>query len=151
MDRREFIGWVSVSALGNFLLVVLTACSSGKDKPQVNQENPKINKTVRKDGFIVLSKVQALSEQGIILDKQNAAKPILIVRNPDNMNLSAINPTCTHQGCLVEWKTATKIFACPCHGSKFSSDGKVLTGPAEKPLESFEAKEEDGLVLVKAI
>ena len=151
MDRREFIGWVSVSALANSLPVVLASCSFSKDKPQVKQSSPKIDKTTRKDGFLVLGTVQDLNDKGIILDKQNAAKPVLIVRNPDNMNLSAVNPTCTHQGCTVEWKTDTKIFACPCHGSKFSSDGKVLTSPAKKPLESFEVKEEDGLVLVKAI
>ncbi|MBR8836502.1 MAG: ubiquinol-cytochrome c reductase iron-sulfur subunit [Stigonema ocellatum SAG 48.90 = DSM 106950] len=151
MDRREFIGWISVSALANSLPVVLASCSVRKDKPQNKQENPKIDKNSRKNGFLVLGTVQDLNDKGILRDNQNAAKPVLIVRNPDNINLSAVNPTCTHQGCTVEWKTDTKIFACPCHGSKFSSDGKVLGGPAKKPLESFQAKEEDGLVLVKAI
>lgn len=151
MNRREFIGWFSVSTLANFLPVVITACSSDKDNSQLKQESPKIDRTARKDGFLVLGTVQALRNIGIILDKQNAAKPVLIVRNPDNMNLFAVNPTCTHQGCTVEWKTNIKMFTCPCHGSKFDSNGKVLTSPAKKSLESFEVKEDDGLVLVKVV
>lgn len=151
MDRREFIGWLSVGALANSLPVVLAACSSVQDRPQVVAKSPKIDRTARKDGFLVLGTVSDLSKQGIIIDQKKAAKPVAIVRNPDNKNLCAVNPTCTHQGCTVEWKADTKIFACPCHGSKFSCDGLVLQGPAEKPLESFEAKLEDGLVLVKAI
>ncbi len=151
MDRREFISWISIGALANSLPIVLAACSFGKQEPQAKQESPKIDSSPRKDGFQALGTIQDLGEKGSILDKQNAAKSVLVVRNPDNINLSAVNPTCTHQGCTVEWKTDTKIFACPCHGSKFSPNGKVLEGPAKKPLETFRAKEENGLVLVKPL
>jgi cytochrome b6-f complex iron-sulfur subunit len=151
MDRREFISWISIGALANSLPIVLAACSFGKQEPQAKQESPKIDSSPRKDGFQALGTIQDLGEKGSILDKQNAAKSVLVVRNPDNINLSAVNPTCTHQGCTVEWKTDTKIFACPCHGSKFSPNGKVLEGPAKKPLKTFRAKEENGLVLVKAL
>ena len=150
MDRREFIGWVGIGALATSLPVVLAACSSGKQEPQANQESPKIDNSARKDGFQVIGTIQELSEKGSILHKQNSAKSVLVVRNPDNINLSAVNPTCTHQGCTVEW-TDTKVFACPCHGSKFSLNGKVLEGPAKKPLETFKAKEKNGLVLIKAM
>ena len=151
MDRREFIGWISIGALANSLPVVLAACSFGKQEPQAKHGSPKIDSLARKDGFRSLGTIQELGEKGFILDKQNAAKPVLVVRNPDNINLSAVNPTCTHQGCTVEWKTDTKIFAGPCHGSKFSPNGKVLEAPAKKPLETFKAKEENGLVLVKTL
>lgn len=83
MERREFIGWVGIGALANSLPVVLAACSSGKQEPQAKQESPKIDNSARKDGFQVLGTIQELSEKGSILHKQNAAKSVLVVRNPD--------------------------------------------------------------------
>lgn len=47
----------------------------------------------------------------------------------------AINPVCTHARCLVQWNTAEKSWDCPCHGARYSAEGKVLTGPARKDLQ----------------
>jgi len=50
--------------------------------------------------------------------------------------LHAVSPVCTHLGCLVGFNNAEKTWDCPCHGSRFDKDGKVLNGPALAPLES---------------
>ena len=42
---------------------------------------------------------------------------------------------CTHLGCLVHWNSLEQCWDCPCHGSHFAPDGKVLNGPAIAPLE----------------
>jgi glycine/D-amino acid oxidase-like deaminating enzyme/nitrite reductase/ring-hydroxylating ferredoxin subunit len=49
--------------------------------------------------------------------------------------LHAVSPVCTHLGCLVSFNTAEKSWDCPCHGSRFSLEGKVLQGPATEDLE----------------
>lgn len=47
----------------------------------------------------------------------------------------AVSPICTHLGCTVEIQGAR--LECPCHGSTYDRGGRVLRGPAERPLRSF--------------
>ena len=60
----------------------------------------------------------------------------------------AYNPACTHLGCAYHWDSSQKHFICPCHASVFSLDGKVLAGPAPRPLDRYVAKVEDGKILI---
>ncbi len=47
----------------------------------------------------------------------------------------AISAVCTHLGCIV--KQASAGFNCPCHGSRFDSMGRVIGGPAPRPLDWY--------------
>lgn len=50
----------------------------------------------------------------------------------------AISAICTHLGCTVRWIPEANQYQCPCHGSIFGPEGKVLGGPAPRPLEWLE-------------
>lgn len=52
----------------------------------------------------------------------------------DDGNLHLVDTTCTHMGCELNWNSAERSWDCPCHGSRFSYEGEVISGPAVKPL-----------------
>jgi len=55
----------------------------------------------------------------------------------DDGVLHAVNPICTHLKCEVKWNSAERSWDCPCHGARYSYDGKVLTGPTDRDLEAI--------------
>jgi len=62
----------------------------------------------------------------------------------DDGGFYALSLICTHLGCTV---TVTEdALSCPCHGSRFDRQGKVLTGPADRALVRMKVEEHDGRV-----
>jgi Rieske Fe-S protein len=57
-----------------------------------------------------------------------------VARDNDG-HLHAVSAVCTHLGCIVRWSSAERSWDCPCHGSRFDIDGRVLEGPATRDLE----------------
>ena len=54
-----------------------------------------------------------------------------------NNGILAFGPQCTHLACAYHWDVDKHQFVCPCHGSIFSIDGKVVAGPAPRPLDRY--------------
>ena len=44
-------------------------------------------------------------------------------------------PRCPHMGCALKWNAEERSWDCPCHGSRFAKDGKLLDNPANVDLE----------------
>ncbi|KAJ6847172.1 cytochrome b6-f complex iron-sulfur subunit 2, chloroplastic [Iris pallida] len=58
----------------------------------------------------------------------------LVVENDKTLAPYGINAVCTHLGCVVPWNAAEKKFICPCHGSQYNNQGRVVRGPAPLSL-----------------
>jgi menaquinol-cytochrome c reductase iron-sulfur subunit len=70
-----------------------------------------------------------------------------VVGSPDGP-VTAFGPQCTHLGCAYHWDDSKTEFVCPCHNSLFGLDGKVLSGPAPRPLDRYETKVQNGKLLL---
>eukprot|EP00899_Mesostigma_viride_P010102 jgi/Mesvir1/19093/Mv12844-RA.1 len=72
----------------------------------------------------------------------------LVVDSANHIKHFGINAVCTHLGCVVPWNIAENKFMCPCHGSQYDPDGKVVRGPAPLSLALAHADIEDGTVVL---
>jgi glycine/D-amino acid oxidase-like deaminating enzyme/nitrite reductase/ring-hydroxylating ferredoxin subunit len=59
----------------------------------------------------------------------------VVVYRDENGAITALSPVCTHLGCIVHWNPLERTWDCPCHGSRFRTDGEVIEGPAIPALE----------------
>ncbi|MEM9446926.1 MAG: Rieske (2Fe-2S) protein [Cyanobacteria bacterium P01_E01_bin.6] len=158
MDRRKFLNWVGLGALATSLPVAIAACQSessspadtASDSPESSAASSEVG-TVRPDGSFVVGTVADLDENGVLKGRPAfSSGAVLVIRAPDAADtLYVVDSLCTHQGCSVDWESSASEFACPCHGSTFSADGSVTTGPATDPLATFQATIDGELVLVQ--
>lgn len=154
MDRRRFMSWVGLGWVASSLPIALVACSSEQGATSGGSPSPTgavpPSPVARADGFQSVGAIADLDKNGQLVVKPFGSGELVVIRDPaDSQSLVAVNPACPHKGCIVEWKGEKKEFVCPCHGSDFGPDGKVLEGPATEPLQVYMAKIEGDAVLVK--
>ncbi len=134
VSRRDFLGLASVGAV---ILSSLTALAGvlRMTKPNVYYEESKKFKIGRPKNF-PMGLVKKLEEKRIYVFSENEG-------------FHAITSICTHLGCIVA--ITESGFQCPCHGSKFNRDGKVVAGPAPRPLPWLKMSQSvDGNLVVDA-
>lgn len=132
VSRRDFLSTASVG------MVVLSALSlfAGifrMSKPNVRYEEATKFKIGRPENFPV-GTVKNLDEKGVF-----------IFSNDDGLH--AISSVCTHLGCIVS--VTETGFQCPCHGSQYDDNGRVVAGPAPRNLAWLEiSRSVDGSLMV---
>jgi Rieske Fe-S protein len=134
VSRRDFLG---LAAFGAAILASLGALAGSLRfvKSNVYSEGSKKFKIGKPENFPI-----GISRK---IDDKN-----VFIFSDDN-GLFAISAICTHLGCIVS--SSEFGFQCPCHGSQYNQDGKVIGGPAPRPLEWFEINQEvDGTLFVDA-
>jgi cytochrome b6-f complex iron-sulfur subunit len=131
-SRRGFLGLVSVGTAG---LALVTALSG-----MVRLVKPRVLPEAASRFSIGPPSEFPAGEERIIADRN-----VMILSTPDG--IAAISLVCTHLGCIVS--KSGEGFSCPCHGSKFTAQGKILSGPAPKDLPWLEiSRRADGKLLV---
>jgi cytochrome b6-f complex iron-sulfur subunit len=122
VSRRDFLGELTIGALGIAGLGGV-ALTYQYFSPNVLFEPASTFRAGSPDLYPVNSVT-------ILLDQQ-----VYIVRTSGGF--FAVSAVCTHLGCVTQWKPEATMIACPCHGSKFTPEGKKLEGPAPRPLPHY--------------
>ncbi|WP_240468643.1 FAD-dependent oxidoreductase [Gracilibacillus sp. YIM 98692] len=81
-------------------------------------------------------------QRGSAIKKKQNGQNIGIYKD-ENDELHAVDTTCTHLGCELNWNDTEKSWDCPCHGSRFTYKGRVIEGPAIKDLDQIHDMYED--------
>ena len=75
---------------------------------------------------------EAALEEGALVEIDG--KKAGLYRDPSG-SLRALSAACSHMGCPLGWNPVDRTWDCPCHGSRFAADGRVIHGPAVAALE----------------
>lgn len=78
--------------------------------------------------------------------KSNVVYDIWVIKHSSS-EATVYSPLCPHLNCRYSW--LNKQFNCPCHGSLFQEDGKVVGGPSPRPLDTLPYKVEGGELYVQ--
>lgn len=63
-------------------------------------------------------------------------------------DIRVFSPICPHLGCRYQWHAQKNLFICPCHNSVFNKEGKVVSGPAPRPLDTLPIKKQNNYLYV---
>jgi len=115
------IGRRGVLALGGgaAAAVVLGACSPGSEVSDVASAS-----SGAASGQALATVDQVPQGGGVVIPD-----PAIVVTQPESGVYKAFTAICPHQGCLVDQVVENEI-VCPCHGSRFTPTGGIISGPA---------------------
>ena len=147
--RRRFLSW-AVGVLVTFVGTVLGIPLIGYGiSPALRREakpwadaGPLANLKVGQP-----TKVEYLMERKDGWMQATSQRSAWVVRQA-NESLIVFQPRCTHLGCPYNWDTVSQRFLCPCHNGVFAPDGTVISGPPPRPLDRFQARIENGKVMI---
>jgi cytochrome b6-f complex iron-sulfur subunit len=137
LTRRDFM---RLTALGCTALCGLAGCAKDEATGEAaTSAKPVVKAEKNADGtFVVKGGGKLAAGKALAFSLPDGAPAILLATATGE--ITALSAECTHAGCEVAWREKERHLHCPCHNSEFSADGKVLSGPAKKPLPRYEAR-----------
>lgn len=126
--------------------------------PYIGQYSPAMPNVLTATGFNLWGMTSSMLAADILadmaLERENRFAPAFsphrsmlhgqLLTNMGTAMLELASPTtkrCTHMGCALKHNSAEGSYDCPCHGSRFSENGKLLNGPALKNCKPLQPRE----------
>lgn len=149
-SRRRFLGYAIGGAAGAITLGYAIPLVDYVVEPSLAREKPEWSEV----GSI--AEIEPESPASINFYAQTKAgwmekkveHDVWVVKHADG-SAEVFSPVCPHLGCGYRWDAVDRKFKCPCHGSTFDINGRVLGGPAPRDLDTLPAKVENGILYVK--
>lgn len=135
MGRRQLltamtggsIGVVALGALYPFVKYFIPPSSGGGNAGVLAQD-------ALGNAISVASTLGTNPAKARVLTQGPKGDPTYVVINDGAVASYGLNAICTHLGCVVPWNAGLDLFKCPCHGSQYAPNGKVVRGPAPQSL-----------------
>ncbi|MFD2933322.1 QcrA and Rieske domain-containing protein [Spirosoma flavum] len=128
MPRHEFLRLVGTSIGAILLTRCMAGCAGQGNGDPTPDPSQKINFTLRLDDKV---NENLLTKGGYVITND------IIVAQTKAGQFVAVSANCTHQGTELVYKSVENQFYCPLHLSRFDTTGKVIIGPATKPLTQY--------------
>lgn len=133
ITRREFVWYAWASSIALFM--------AGSAGATVAYMYPRF-KEGQFGGTFNMGKVDDFEDGSVTPNREGK---FFLVRLGDDFR--ALYQVCTHLGCLV--RVTDEGYSCPCHGSKFARDGRIVASPAARDMDEFAVEvTENGDVIV---
>ena len=145
-NRREFVKdaltGIGTVAFGSFIMINQSSCSSNPTAPNNSDVTITLDLSLSENsalltvgGALALA-ANELDSSGMLLYRQSESTVKVYSRN------------CTHAGCPIGAFSSSGISSCQCHGSRFDTNGNVVTGPAAIPLNQYSAAISEDIVTI---
>jgi Rieske Fe-S protein len=149
VGRRTFLSYVNV-AIGGFIAALLgipvigAAVAGAFSQGQTNQVSAGPVSGFQTDQPKAVT-VTVTTKDGWV--QSNEDKGVWVIKKSDT-DFAVYNGRCVHLGCAYSWNPTDKLFECPCHGGRYTIDGKVVAGPPPRPLDTLQWKVDQGNLVV---
>lgn len=149
LNRRDFLKVASMATGVTAFATTSMGCDADPNGNNTNNNNNTTSGISVNGNTITLDLTKsdtksALSLAGGFLLISDAKVMVVNV----NGTLKAFTSVCTHNGCTVSGFSSNQI-VCPCHGSKFDIEGKVVSGPATKALIAYATTKNGDIVTIQ--
>ena len=135
MSRRQLLNFLTGAVVATTASVALYPAAKFLAPPAEGSEDGSILAKDKLGNIIPASQILAEAPGTRALIAGLAGEPTYItVKEDGTLDATGIVDNCTHLGCTFPWNEVDQQFQCPCHGSRYAPNGKVVRGPANRPL-----------------